>query len=126
MIDKGSLLGTKVDFKKGETYNEIIKRYLNITEKYSNCIPVFDGYKDESFSTKHIAHLKRSRKVIPSHTVELALHLPFNCDTKDSFFENKSNKQSFINLLYKAIEDKSFSVKHAKDDADQLIVQNSH
>ena len=77
MIDKGSLLRTKVDFKKGETYNEIIKRYLNITGKYSNCIPVFDGYKDESFSTKHIAHLKRSRKVIPSHTVELALHLPF-------------------------------------------------
>ena len=113
-----SLLRTKVKFRKGETYGEIIQQFVNKVQIYPNCVQAFDGYNDDSPSRKYIIHLKWSRKVTPSYTVEIALHIPFNCESKDEFFPNKFNKQSFFNLLSKALENKNISVLRAKGDAD--------
>ena len=125
VLDMGSILRTKVNFNKGEAYSIIIQKYVNAIQMYPNCVPVFDGYNDDIPSTKYITHLNRSRNVIPAHDVELALNLTFNCESKDAFFANKKNKQSFINLLSEAIENENISVKHAEGDADQLIAKTA-
>ena len=62
---------------------------------------------------------------MPSNPVELALHLPFNCENKEALFANKTNKQSFIDLLSNAMEEKQIKVLHAKGDADQLIAKTA-
>ena len=87
---------------------------------YPQCIAVVDGYTG-SLSTKHSTHLKRSKKVIPAHDVQLAPHLSFNSDSKESFLANRHNKQSFINMLSDAMKARGMQVLQAKDDADQLI-----
>ena len=58
VLDMGSLLRIKVCFKKGDTYGEMIKKYVNIVEKYPNAVPIFDSYDDNVWSTKYITHLK--------------------------------------------------------------------
>ena len=63
--------------------------------------------------------------MIQSHTIELALHLPFTCGSQDAFFANKSNKQSFINMMSDAMEAKVMTVLHATGDADQLIAKTA-
>ena len=68
---------------------------------------------------------KRATTVVPSNNVDLAPHLPFNCDSKEAFFANTTNTQAFINMLSKAMEDKGIQVFHTKDDADQLIAKKS-
>ena len=68
---------------------------------------------------------KRATTVVPSNNVDLAPHLPFNCDSKEAFFANTTNTQAFINMLSKAMEDKGIQVFHAKDDADQLIAKKA-
>ena len=125
VIDMGSLLWAKVIFNKGDTYGYIIQRYVNAIQKYPNCVAVFDSYNDDTPSIKYITHLKRSSKVILSHTVQLALHLPFTCDSKAAFFANRTNKQEFINLLSKELQDQQIEVLHAKGDADQLIAKTA-
>ena len=81
VIDMGSVLRGRVKFQKGDTYGKIIEKYVKIVMNYPNCIPVFDGYDDDCNSTKYVTHLKTSKKFILSSTVELALHLPFNCES---------------------------------------------
>ena len=92
---------------------------------YPNCIAVFDGYSDSSISTKYLTHIKRSGKVIPAHNVELAPHLIFKCDSKESFVANKTNKQSVINMLSEAMKEKQIPIFHTKGDAEQLIAKTT-
>ena len=125
VIDMGSVLRSRVRFQKGETYGNIIEKYVKIVMGYPNSTPVFDGYGDDSTSTKYVTHLKRSKKLIPSNNVELAPHLPFNCESKDTFFANKYNKQSFITMLSQELEKRGVAVLNAKGDADQLIAQTA-
>ena len=56
VLDMGSLLRTKVCFKKVDTYGEIIDKYVKIVQKYPNAVPVFDGYDDNEPSTNYITH----------------------------------------------------------------------
>ena len=125
VLDMGSLLRTKVMWKKGDTYDKILNDYVRQAQLYPNCIAVFDGYNESSSSTKYLTQLNRSRKVIPAHNIELAPHLTFNCESKESFFANKNNKQSFINMLSDAMEERNIPVVHAKGDADQLIAKTA-
>ena len=125
VLDMGSILRSRVKFQKGDTYGIIIQKYVKIVKGYHNCTPVFDGYDDDRTSTKYVTHLKRSKKLIPSNNVELVSHLPFNCESKDAFFANKKNKQSFINMLSKELERSGITPMHAEGDADQLIVQTA-
>ena len=45
VIDMGSLLQTKVMWRKGDTYGKIIEDYIIIAQSDSHCVPVFDGYR---------------------------------------------------------------------------------
>ena len=103
-----SMLHVKVIWKKGHKYGKIFQDYVNQAQLYPHCVAVFDGYSDSSSSTKYLTQLKRSTKVIPAHNVELAPNLPYNCDSKESFFANTTNKQSFINMLSKAVKEKKY------------------
>ena len=125
VIDMGSMLHARVMWKKGDTYEQIAQDYVNQARLYPRCVAVFDGYSDSSSSTKYLTQLKRSTKVIPAHNVELAPNLPYNCDSKESFFANTTNKQSFIKMLSKAMKEKNIEVLHAKGDADQLIAKTA-
>ena len=125
VIDMGSYLRTRVNFNKGETYKVIIQKLVSIVKMYPNPVAVFDGYNDDSPSTKYMTHLKRLKKVNPSHTVELALNLPFNFNSKTEFFANKRNKQSFINLMSEAMKSNGIEVDHVTGDADQLIAERA-
>ena len=104
IIDMGSLLRPKVTFNKRDTFGDIIQRNVNAVQKYPNCVAVFDGYNNDTPSTKYMTHLNRSRKLRPSHTVQLAYHLPFTCGSKAAFFVNSTNKQEFINLLVNELD----------------------
>ena len=125
VLDMGSILH-KVPWKKGDTYGKIIDDYVKRVKCYpGNCFAVFDGY-NEKFSTKHSTHLHRSKKLIPSHKIELARHLPFSCESKEAFLANKINKQAFIDMLSDALnDDQRIKVLHAKDDADLLIANTA-
>ena len=48
VIDMGSLLRTKIIFNKGDTYGDIIQRFVNAVQKYPNCVAVFDGYNEKN------------------------------------------------------------------------------
>ena len=44
---------------------------------------------------------------------------------KDEFLSNQVNKQKFINLLYENLEHAGYSTRHAKGDADVMIVDSA-
>ena len=70
--------------------------------------------------------MHRSIKIIPSHNIKLANHLPFSCASKEAFLANKNNKLAFINMLSDALShDPRIQVLHAKDDADLLIANTA-
>ena len=66
--------------------------------------------------------MHRSTKIIPSHNIKIAHHLPFVCDSKQAFLANVSNKQAFINMVSDALNhEQRMKVLHDKGDADLLI-----
>ena len=82
---------------------------------------LFDGYTNGS-TTKDSAHI-RSKGVIGS-TVMFVDDTP--CRSKNEIFlANSENKQRFLNMLGRKIEESGNRVLHADDDADLLIVQTA-
>ena len=69
--------------------------------------------------------MKRPTKVIPAHNVDLAPHLPYNYDCKESFLANATNKHSCINMQSEAMKENKIKVLHAKGYADQLIAKTA-
>ena len=58
VIDGGALIH-KLPWQRGNTYNEIVKMYVQyVTRKYKQATVVFDGYSS-SPSTKDSVHLRR-------------------------------------------------------------------
>ena len=125
VLDMGSILH-KVQWKKGDTFGQIIEAYVKKVKCYpGHCFAEFDGYGENS-SKKNSTHLHRSTKLIPSHNIKLANHLPYSCASKEAFLANKNNKQAFINMLPDALShDPRIQVLHAKDDTDLLIANTT-
>ena len=96
VIDMGSLLRTKIIFNKGDTYGDIIKRFVNAVQNYPNCVSVFDGYNDDTPS-KIYNTLKQIQKVDTISHWSTCSSSSFTCDSKAAFFANRTNKQEFIN-----------------------------
>lgn len=90
-----------------------------IMGKYRNAVVVFDGYTNEP-STKDCAHLRRTHG-ISSAQVKFYVNTPFK-SKKEQFLSNCQNKQNFINMLGKYLQERDIGVKHAAGDADVLIV----
>ena len=82
---------------------------------------MFDGYANGP-STKDNAHLRRAREQMTEvHFIGSTI---MNVK-KDAFLSNKKNKQSFITLLSRTLEQDGCQTSHARGDADLLIVQTA-
>ena len=122
VVDGGSLLH-RIPWEKGTTYDSICQNYSDYVRKhYGKPVIVFDGYSDQP-STKDNTHHRRAEKHVstPVHfTSEMSMNLK-----KEDFLSNKLNKQKFIKLLSDHLVHNECKTKHAKADADVLIVQTA-
>ena len=95
VLDGGALIHS-IPWVRGSIYKDVCTLYTNyVRRKYGNAIIVFDGY--EGLSTKNITHQRRTKG-------QTGPKVTFTEDTavsiwKDQFLANRSNMQSFINML---------------------------
>ena len=122
VLDDGALLH-RIPWPRGSaTYQDICGLYCTyVTKKYGKAIVVFDGYDD--MSTKNMTHQRRAAgkagaTVTFSEDMKLTL-------TKDNFLANPKNKQRFINMQSRFLEEDNFPTYHAEGDADVLIVKTA-
>ena len=98
------------------TYLAICNLYVDhVKSNYKNAVVAFDGYKGGP-STKDTAHLGRTGGCTSApvkFTEDITLTLK-----KDLFLKNMENKQAFIKMLGKKLQNCGFHVFHADDDAD--------
>jgi hypothetical protein len=83
---------------------------------------VFDGYGTEP-STKDHEHRRRAckmSKISPDVDLATCHNVVFE---QDAFMANSSNKQRFIKLLHKHLQDAGFTTYQAVGDADADIVK---
>ena len=125
VLDGGSLLH-RIPWTRGESFRSICNVYIDyITRRYPSdgTAVVFDGY-DEQHSTKDVAHIRRNLSIRNSPDIHFTEDMIFS-SKKDIFLSNQKNKQRFINLLGKQLEETEVKVHHAENDADVLIVQTA-
>ena len=116
----GGLLIQRLPWAHGSTFEAICSMYAEyIVGKYTNATVVFDGYNTES-STKDCAYLRRTHG-ISSAQVKFNANTPFK-SKKDQFLSNCKNKQTFINMLGKCLQERGIGIEHVAGDADVLIV----
>lgn len=118
VLDGGSLL-QRLPWTQGQTYKQIISSYICMVKKYIYPIVVFDGYLQETI--KIVAHQRRGQF---SDKVKLAIDLPLKME-KNTFLQNKGNKQAFIDMLSDEMRKEGIDTIHAENDADLLIVQTA-
>ena len=121
-LDGGSLVH-RIPCQLGTTYNDICRLYTNyVTRIYGHAIIVFDGYQEE-LSTKYRAHERRTGgRTGP--TVDFTLDMVMK-SKKEDLLSNKDNKQRFNRMLGQSLEHIGCETRHAKGDADVLIVETT-
>ena len=92
-----------------------------MTKKYGNAIVVFDGYDD--MSTKNMTHQRRAAGKAGA-TVTFTENMKVTLK-KDNFLANPKNKQRFINMLSRFLQEDNCPTYHAEGDADVLIVKTA-
>ena len=121
ILDGGALLH-RIPWFKGETFKSICQRYVEyVCSKYGRAIVVFDGYSD-SPSIKDATHQRRSSTAGPNivPTAQTVVTLK-----KAAFLSNSENKHRFLSLMSFYLEQAGCESRHAKGDADFLIVQTA-
>ena len=93
VFDGGSLLH-RIKWTMGETYEEIVSKYVALVKRNNDPIVVFDGYND-SASTKCVTHQKRDRDLTVAPDVHLARTQVLTFGNKESFLANQKNKQTY-------------------------------
>ena len=124
VLDGGSLLH-KVTWCKGDTFINIFNSYINcVTKKYGyGAVVVFDGYPEVP-TTKDRTHMRRKAKKF-GRSVNISPHLKLNM-TKSSFLAAFKNKQLFIEMLAKFMNDEgSETALQAESDADLMVVRTA-
>ena len=121
IFDGGSLL-QRLPWSQGASFSSLCNLYVKHVKKYSNPTVVFDGYTD-SPSTKDHTHLRRTGGV-SGPEVKFTEDMTLS-SKKQQFLANTQNKQRFINLLGKKMEEDGIRTLHAPGDADLLIVQTA-
>jgi hypothetical protein len=116
----------KVAWTKGNTYQDICNKYATyVKQRYRNVektIVLLDGYSTNA-STKDTAHVRRSK----GRTGTTVL---FNSDTvfntkKEDFLSNQVNKQTFLEMFKKILNEHNINTIQAQGDADFLIIQTA-
>ena len=122
VLDGGSLVH-RIPWQRGTTYNDICRQYTNyVTRRYGYAIVVFDGYQEE-LSTKDGAYERRNGgRAGP--TVDFTRDMVMK-SKKEDLLSNKDNKQRFIRMLGQSLEHVGCETRHAKGDADVLIVETT-
>ena len=92
-----------------------------MTKKYGNAIVVFDGCDD--MSTKNMTHQRRAAGKVGA-TVTFTENMKVT-PKKDNFLANPKNKQRFINMLSRFLQEDNCPTYHAEGDADVLIVKTA-
>ena len=120
VLDGGSLLH-KVNWKKGMTYKEICKRYIDYVKKHygQNCSVVFGRYSGNA-STKDITQLRRSKGKL-GRPVLFTENTVFNMK-KNEFLLNLNSKQCFLEMLTAEMNTVGMYAIQSSEDADTLIV----
>ena len=122
VLDGGSLL-QRIPWTKGTTFSTICSSYVkHVTARYPNAVVVFDGYRSGP-TTQDTAHLRRTRGVTGTR-VYFTENIPFK-SKKEQFLFNSENKQEFILMRSRFLEDNGYNTSHAESDADLLIVMNA-
>ena len=111
----------RIPWPRGYTYRNICALYCNyVDQKYGKAAIVFDGYT--STSTKSMTQERcASRKVGATVTITDNMKLAM----KDHFLANKSNKQSFINMLSRYLQQVNCQVYHSTENADLLTLNKA-
>ena len=117
ILDGGALLWC-CEWKTGEKFNEIFKRYSNFMKNLGVQTVVFDGY---SLSTKNSAHQKRAG--VMSQDVDIKDENSCQANRK-TFFGNYNNKERFVKALASHLKDE-FKVIECPSDADTSIIKES-
>ena len=92
-----------------------------MTKKYGKAIVVFDGYDD--MSTKNMSHQRRAAGKAEA-TVTFTENMKVTLK-KDNFLANPKNKQRFINMLSRFLQENNCPTYHAEGDADELIAKTA-
>ncbi len=114
VLDGGALLQC-IPWSSGSTYGNICRQYTDyVSRKYRPAIIVFDGY--EKFNIKDVTHWRRL-KGNASTTVTFTADMPSSLK-KEQFLANRRNKQKFIFMLSKALQQTICETHHASGDGD--------
>ena len=120
VLDGGSLLQC-LRSDKGMSFNAICQLYIDyINRRYAQPTVIFDGYSTTT-STKHAAHLRRSKGII-SPDVTFTADMIFK-SKKDVFLTNTNNKDRFITLLSQRLKDNGCTVINARKTQTVLLSQ---
>ena len=103
IADGGALLWC-CNWRRNESFDDILKRYVTFLKSLKIDIIVLDGY---SASTKDCTHNKREIK--SSNTVEITEKILCPTD-RTSFLSNYKNKRSFVNWLANKLKDNGFTI----------------
>ena len=93
-----------------------------VSRKYTYATVIFNGYCSGP-GTKDTTNLHRTKGVV-GRSVSFKPDMVV-CDKKDIFLSNLKNKQEFLYLLGDEFEMKGIRTKHAKGDADCLIIKEA-
>ena len=119
ILDGGSLIH-QLSWLRGTSYKHLAERYAEYVKRsYPHAIVVFDGYFGGP-STKDMAHVQRS--TLPGRDVQFTPDMLLS-EKKEEFLSNTTNKQRFIHLVGRCLEENGIPVQHAQGDADCVIVQ---
>ena len=122
VLDGGALVH-RIPWQRGKTYNDICRLYTNyVTIRYGHAIIVFDGYQEE-LSTKYDAHERRTGGRTGT-TMDFTRDMVTK-SKKEDLLSNKDNKQRVIRKLGQILEHVGCETRHAKGDADVLIIETT-
>eukprot|EP00794_Sanderia_malayensis_P001611 gene1611-1782_t len=121
VLDGGALIHG-VPWPRGPvTYQEICNTYCSyVTHKYGGAIVVFDRYNTKS--TKGMTQQRQGAGKVGA-TVTFSDNMKLTMK-KDHFLSNKSNKQSFINMLSRYLQIRGCQTHHSE--ADVLIAKTAN
>ena len=122
VLNGGSLVH-QILWQRGTTYNDICMQYTKyVTRIFGYAIIVFDGYQ-EGMSTKYDAR-ERTIGGRARPTVDFTRDMVMK-SKKEDHLSNKGNTQRFIWILGERLEHVGCETRHAKGDADVLIVETT-
>ena len=107
------------NWSKNDTFSSIFQTYVDKCHYLKVNAIVFDGYKSSTKDTTQTSRKGKSSKLIE---IRKENNCPFD---GAEFFNNYSNKQSFINKLAAILESNGFKVVLCSSDADTTIVKTA-